>query len=912
MRDKYKIGIILVCLIPIILLLIPGIAYSGVTYTPLDPITTGLKFPEDVAVSDSGNIFVVDGSKNQVLIYDRKGQSAGIISIKNPTSIAVNGNGNIYIGTNFDLSVKILDSSYNVIGSLGIGANEFKLPKNITIDKSTGNLYVVDQLAHSIKIYSSNGTYISKINDYPNLPEDLTIVNNEIYVIDHPLITDSYGGTIRGARVRVFDMSGNPTRSFGSYGTQEGQLIRPTGITSDADGKLYVTDSFHGVALCYNSSGSYLGAIQDQSIPMVTPTGIALSMEKKLFIASLQTANVRVFGLEGFTNMDISPSALSFTAQDGQPNPASQNLTINNSGQGVITFTASSSESWMVLNLKSGSVGPGASITLPVGVNISGLSPTTYNGTVTIAGNSGIDGIKVKLEVAPSPKPVISAEPQTLSYSYNIGGPQPSSQQLTITISNGTATWTATPSADWIKVSPTSASSNSSMAATVSIDTSNLTPGDYTGKITIEADAVGSPIEITINLTVKYSGTINVTCNYPVASFTIQGTANYQGSGQTWTTTNASQGSYTITYDPVVGYIAPQSEIKELNINTTTISFVGTYKSLAMSADIVVSDGGDRKNPSIIGIFDSKGTKLASFIPFSWQRYSSSFNTAYGFNTAIGDIDGDGKKDILVGIKSASKNPALVAAYKADGTLIKGSDFLALNTKSYGANVALADFDGDGKAEIIVGADASPRNPAEVRIFSYDSGKIIDTGIDFNAFDFKGGVNIAAGDVDGDGIPELITGAGANYYASPEVKVWKIITSGASWSVVDTGIHFVAFTGKFGANVATGDINGDGINEIIVSSGPDPQGGHNIIKVFNGNGTEFGLTITDDSIGNGLNVASADLDSDGVAEIVVGLGPYTRNPSTVKIYKADGTLFNSFNAFNNSRYGALISVGDLY
>ncbi len=102
-------------------------------------------------------------------------------------------------------------------------------------------------------------------------------------------------------------MAGKPIRKFGSYGAQEGQFIRPAGITSDSNGILYITDSFHGVVLCFDSSGSYLGAIQNPSKPMVTPMGIALGEDRRLFIASLNTASVHIFGLEGYTDMRCIP-----------------------------------------------------------------------------------------------------------------------------------------------------------------------------------------------------------------------------------------------------------------------------------------------------------------------------------------------------------------------------------------------------------------------------------------------------------------------------------------------------------------------------------------------------------------------------------------------------------------------------
>ena len=189
---------------------------------------------------------------------------------------------------------------------------------------------------------------------------------------------------------------------------------------------------------------------------------------------------------------------------------------------------------------------------------------------------------------------------------------------------------------------------------------------------------------------------------------------------------------------------------------------------------------------------------------------------------------------------------------------------------------------------------------------------MIDTGISLNPC--QESVNVATGDVDGDNEIELITAPGPDSSNVPEIRVWKIDTSKGkgSWAITDTGIRFTAFSGNYGANVTTGDLNGDGTDEIIVSSGADPSGGLNIIKAFNGDGTEFGLEIVDSSIGYGLNIAAGDLDNDGIAEIVAGLGPSPYNYSSLKIYKADGTLYNIFEAFEDRSRGAIVSVGDLH
>jgi hypothetical protein len=929
----------------------------------------GLKLPEDVAVAPDGKAYAVDGSQGLIMTYSSSGAPTGNIWISKPTSVAVDANGLIYIGTNENLSVKILDTSYNVIRSLGSGAGEFSLPRNIAIDEATGNVYVVDQIDQSIKVYTSSGTFVKKISDYPNLPQDVTIMNNKIYVIDHPLITDKWGGTISGAKVRVFDMDGNvlDDETFGSYGDQEGQFVRPAGITSDTEGVLYISDSFHGVVMCFTADGTYLGAIQDASNPMVTPMGIALGEDRRLLVAALNTGSIHVFGLEGYTEpegIDVSPSSLAFAAEEGQANPPEQDLTITNNGEEEVTYTASADQDWIVLDTTSVTVDDGSTGMIPVGVDVTGLGIGTYNGQVTITDGTGaMVNIPVTLEVTmPIAQPELNVSPESLDFTYKVGTGNPASQKVTVDLTDGT-TWAAEADVLWITIEPATGQGGATTITTVSIDPTGLGTGDHTGTITVEApDADGSPATVTVTLTVLNGGAIQVTCNIEEASFSIEGPegATYEGSGETWSVSEVPDGMYTITYDQVIGYRTPSSETKELS-NAENITFEGTYESLAMSAEIVVTPGVDTNDPPTIGIFNEDGTMVASFAPFSGIAYEDTASAgdrgAYGkpkpnpnpkfegtVTTAVGDIDGNGEQDIVAALRIPKSTSVSIAAYGADGTFIAGSDF-TVSSESDETKIGAADFDGDGKAEIIVGIatdnkstssqiaaaagggfgsfkpkdpedppvqPAPPQgNPAYVKVFSYNAGVMYDTGIYLNAC--TGSVNVAAGDVDGDNTAELITAPGPDTSDNPEIRVWKVDTSGGmgNWSVNDTGILIAAFSGKYGANVTLGDLNGDGVQEIIATSGPDPQGGLNIIKAFNGDGTEFGLEITESTVGYGLNIAAGDLDNDGIAEIVAGLGPSPYNYSTVKVFKTDGTMMNSFDAFVGTRYGAHVSVGDL-
>jgi hypothetical protein len=77
---------------------------------------------------------------------------------------------------------------------------------------------------------------------------------------------------------------------------------------------------------------------------------------------------------------------------------------------------------------------------------------------------------------------------------------------------------------------------------------------------------------------------------------------------------------------------------------------------------------------------------------------------------------------------------------------------------------------------------------------------------------------VACADIDGDGMDEILTGAGPGSVFGPHVRGWNV-DGGAAASI--PGVSFFAYgTNQFGVRVTGGDVDGDGIDEIVTTPGP--------------------------------------------------------------------------------------------
>jgi hypothetical protein len=289
-------------------------------------------------------------------------------------------------------------------------------------------------------------------------------------------------------------------------------------------------------------------------------------------------------------------------------------------------------------------------------------------------------------------------------------------------------------------------------------------------------------------------------------------------------------------------------------------------------------------------------------------------NDGFGSCVCAGDLNGDDVDDLVVGaaLVDAVGAADAGACYVFFGPLGASSTLSALTADvklsgqtsvagdRFGSALEVADLTGDGRADVVVGAA------------NHDIGSVVDAGCvylfrggatlssrsaDQADFFFDGvgqndrlGNQITCGDLDGDGTAELVICAQhADVYLPPILQNGGrifVVRGGATMVSTAVGQSTAIFQGiaendQFGASAAIGDVNDDGIDDLVagapLNDAFDADAGR--VYVFLGSATLAGRWAdqadvilsglpTHNSFGRAVRVG--DIDGDAVADILVG------------------------------------------
>ncbi|MCD6199532.1 MAG: hypothetical protein J7K15_13355 [Deltaproteobacteria bacterium] len=191
--------------------------------------------------------------------------------------------------------------------------------------------------------------------------------------------------------------------------------------------------------------------------------------------------------------------------------------------------------------------------------------------------------------------------------------------------------------------------------------------------------------------------------------------------------------------------------------------------------------------------------------------------------------------------------------------------------------LVVADMDGQGTDEIIIG-DASDN---KIHIYTASLGEITSFGVAFERYD-----DLAVGDVDGDGNKEIILGDASDPQGQ-SIQIFRMDGTKIGWIKVSGGYERYD-------RIAVGDLDGNGVDEIIhgnASTGDDSihiykwnesaEGHVSELQKFNVNYSRYD------------EIAVADVDNDGEGDIIFGCGSSSANPDIrhrITVYDIDGNV----------------------
>lgn len=266
----------------------------------------GLNKPNSIAVFQ-GRIFVADSVEAVIRVFDVPNEHHYKIGfdepgkLSKPLGIDVDRQGNLYVADNGARAIFIYTKEGKFLRKIG-DPKWFDRLANVTVDPKGDRVYLVDvggvsSQQHRVRVVDAKsgeplfdfGTRGKDPGNF-NFPRDMVVgKDGRLYIVD--------SGNFR---VQIFDRDGKFLKTFGNIGRQLGQFSRPKEIASDPSGNIYVTDTAFGNFQIFNPEGELLMFVgnrseQDGPARYMLPAGIYVDEDGRVYMVDQWFRKVDIF-----------------------------------------------------------------------------------------------------------------------------------------------------------------------------------------------------------------------------------------------------------------------------------------------------------------------------------------------------------------------------------------------------------------------------------------------------------------------------------------------------------------------------------------------------------------------------------------------------------------------------------------
>lgn len=263
----------------------------------------GVDQPSDLAIDPTGNIYLVDGVNDRVVVMDshgafrftfgKSGTNPG--ELQHPMGIDISKKGKVFIADTGNHRIQVFTLEGAFLSMFPVKTSPGEKPADpvdvLALDRKN-YLYISDNDNHKIKVHKQDGDFVFEWGGfgevrgrfrYPGILA--TNEFNQILVVD-----------VLNTRVQEFDPDGHFITEIGKWGVSPGALFKPKGVTTDKAGRIFITDSYMGCIQVFSDLGGFLGVLCEngKKREFVTPVGIVFDKENRLHVVEMRANRLRI------------------------------------------------------------------------------------------------------------------------------------------------------------------------------------------------------------------------------------------------------------------------------------------------------------------------------------------------------------------------------------------------------------------------------------------------------------------------------------------------------------------------------------------------------------------------------------------------------------------------------------------